>query len=47
MPAYLQGGQTRQMDREVKEEGGVILVHSEGTFQEGYKGGVGGSGGGD
>lgn len=38
----LQGGQLRQMDREVKEEGGVILVHSKGPFQEGCKGGVGG-----
>lgn len=24
---------------EVKEDGGVILVHSEGSFQEGFKGG--------
>ena len=38
MPAFCRGGQPAEANGEVQEEGGVILVHSKGPFQEGCKG---------
>lgn len=44
MLAFCRGDSQGEWDQEVKEEGGVILVHSEGPFQEGFEGEWGGVG---
>lgn len=47
MLAFCRGDSQGEWDQEVKEEGGVILVHSEGPFQEGFEGEWGGCWGGE